>query len=323
MLTVVRQETVHRRGNPAGTARRITADSPPIRRASTATNRSSAKRRTITAATHISAARQTNPSQKDSSHDQSPRRRLPPSHRTCLPPRQRKPRRRERNPPQHSRCDRVTPTILAVLDFYQAVVPMFITTFGMQALSEVVNNLALTDTDLDRQRAARLIAHHGNDNVDGINQVLQSAAQANRVTQLIIAILNLYEILLPQLQHRSVCAASNRASSSSPSRRTRDPATLPRLRSARRLGRGAPSTPSTPSRPLTPAATTPRGRGCPSEPDDCSRSAPTAAQPKTCRPTTRRKRGSARPPARPSGCRTSTWSGPTATVLAAQPAATL
>jgi hypothetical protein len=97
-------------------------------------------------------------------------------------------------------CDRVTETILATLDFYQAVVPMFITTFGMQALSEVVNNLALKDTDPDRQRAARLIAHHANYNVDGINSVLQSAAQADRVTQLILAILDLYEILLPQLQ---------------------------------------------------------------------------------------------------------------------------
>jgi hypothetical protein len=97
-------------------------------------------------------------------------------------------------------CDRVTETIVAVLDFYQAVVPMFITTFGMQALSEVVNNLASRDTDPDRQRAARLIAHHAKANVDGINQVLQSAAQANHGTQLIIAILNLYEILLPQLQ---------------------------------------------------------------------------------------------------------------------------
>ena len=232
MLTVVRQETVHRHGNPAGTARRITADSPPIRRASTATNRSSAKRRTTTAATRISAARQTNPSQKDSSHDESPRRRLPPSHRTCLPPRQRKPRRRDRNPPQHSRMrpgyghDPRGPRLLPSRrsNVHHNV--------RQQALSEVVNNLALTDTDLDRQRAARLIAHRGNDNVDGINQVLQSAAQANRVTQLIIAILNLYEILLPQLQHRWVCAASNRPSSSSPSRRTRDPATLPRLRSA-------------------------------------------------------------------------------------------
>lgn len=97
-------------------------------------------------------------------------------------------------------CDRVTPTIIATLDFYQAVVPMFITHLGMQALSEVVNNLASNDTDTDRQRAARLIAHHANDNVPELNSVLQATAQADRVTQTILSLLDLYVILLPQLQ---------------------------------------------------------------------------------------------------------------------------
>jgi hypothetical protein len=96
-------------------------------------------------------------------------------------------------------CDRVTPTILATLDFYQAVVPMFITMFGMQALSEVVNSLALDDPDQDRRRAARLIAHHANDNVTEMNLVLQAAATVDRVTQMILGLLDLYEILLPQL----------------------------------------------------------------------------------------------------------------------------
>lgn len=51
----------------------------------------------------------------------------------------------------------------------------------------------------DCRRAAALVAHHGNNNVDGINAVLQEAAEADRVTQLFLAILDLYQTIVPAL----------------------------------------------------------------------------------------------------------------------------
>lgn len=52
----------------------------------------------------------------------------------------------------------------------------------------------------DCRRAAALVAHYGQANLDGINAILTEAAEADRVTQLILAVLNLYSFLIPELR---------------------------------------------------------------------------------------------------------------------------
>ncbi|RIT84232.1 hypothetical protein D2E82_03240 [Mycobacteroides abscessus] len=96
--------------------------------------------------------------------------------------------------------DRVVRLIAALCDLFQVIVPALITQLGMACMSEMVLDMAnTTDGDPDIRRAARLIAHHGNSNVDGVNSVLEDAAEADRVTELVLALLNLYETILPAL----------------------------------------------------------------------------------------------------------------------------
>jgi hypothetical protein len=57
-----------------------------------------------------------------------------------------------------------------------------------------------SDARDDCRRAAALVIHHARGDVDGINAILQEAAEADRVTQLFIAVLDLYQTLLPELR---------------------------------------------------------------------------------------------------------------------------
>jgi|SRR6478752_2852225 len=67
------------------------------------------------------------------------------------------------------------------------------------------------------------------------------------------------------------------------------------------------------------AATTTHGPSCPAKPADCNRSANAATPSTTCRPTTYRSRGNARPQASPSAWRTSASSAGHATAKRVQP----
>lgn len=51
----------------------------------------------------------------------------------------------------------------------------------------------------DFRRAAALITHHTSRNDDGCNAVLQEAAEAGRITELFLGLLNTYESLVPIL----------------------------------------------------------------------------------------------------------------------------
>ncbi|BBY61155.1 hypothetical protein [Mycolicibacterium sarraceniae] len=95
---------------------------------------------------------------------------------------------------------RITELIMALCDLFQHIVPALVTQLGMACLSGLVVDMAnTTDGDPDIRRAAQLIAHHGNDNSEALTAVLADADEADRVTELVLAILNLYETLLPPL----------------------------------------------------------------------------------------------------------------------------
>lgn len=97
-------------------------------------------------------------------------------------------------------ASRVTQMIVALLDQFQNIVPALVTKLGMVCLSEHV--LIMTedaDGDPDVRAAAGLIAHHANDNTEAYIAVLSDADEDDRVTELVLAVLNLYETLLPAL----------------------------------------------------------------------------------------------------------------------------
>jgi hypothetical protein len=52
----------------------------------------------------------------------------------------------------------------------------------------------------DCRRGAALVVHHARGDVDGINAILQEAAEADRVSDLFIALLDLYQTLVPELR---------------------------------------------------------------------------------------------------------------------------
>ncbi|UUO03630.1 hypothetical protein M4D79_12110 [Mycolicibacterium novocastrense] len=95
---------------------------------------------------------------------------------------------------------RVTALIVTVCDVFQHIVPTLVTPLGMACMSELVIDIAnTTDGDPDVRRAAQLIAHQANDNRAAINAVLIEADEDDRINELVNAILNLYETLLPAL----------------------------------------------------------------------------------------------------------------------------
>ncbi len=52
----------------------------------------------------------------------------------------------------------------------------------------------------DCRRAAAIVVHHARVDVEGVNAILREAAEADRVTPLFVAVLDLYQTLLPELR---------------------------------------------------------------------------------------------------------------------------
>jgi hypothetical protein len=52
----------------------------------------------------------------------------------------------------------------------------------------------------DRRRAAAAVVHYAQHNLDGINEVLREAAEIDRVTPLILALLDVYDQMVPELR---------------------------------------------------------------------------------------------------------------------------
>ena len=54
-------------------------------------------------------------------------------------------------------------------------------------------------TAADFRRACALVIHHRNRNIDGCNAVLREVDDTDRITELIFAVLDLYQQLIPIL----------------------------------------------------------------------------------------------------------------------------
>jgi hypothetical protein len=97
-------------------------------------------------------------------------------------------------------ADRNTQLFLALADLYQSIVAALITPLGRDCLGQVVLGMAADPhIDPDFRRAAQFIAHQGSANPKGVDAVLVEADEANRIAELLMAILKLYAQCLPML----------------------------------------------------------------------------------------------------------------------------
>lgn len=101
---------------------------------------------------------------------------------------------------ESAEVDRVTDLIVATLSLFQSVVPVFVTEYGMHAMGQVVLGLANDhEGDGDVRRAAALVAHDANANVQGLNAVLAEASETTGISALILNVMHLYSTILPSL----------------------------------------------------------------------------------------------------------------------------
>jgi hypothetical protein len=78
--------------------------------------------------------------------------------------------------------------------------PLLHTQDGLACLTQMIYSLAdKEDGDQDCRRAARLVIRHDRRDAPGINAVLKEAAEADRVTELVVGLLSLYSSLMPML----------------------------------------------------------------------------------------------------------------------------
>jgi hypothetical protein len=93
--------------------------------------------------------------------------------------------------------NRVSPLIVAVLALHEQVIPLLLTKDGLACLTGAIYTLVDDPNHSDdTRRAARLVTADSEQNLDAINAVLQEAAAANRVTQLVVAILSMFSTLV-------------------------------------------------------------------------------------------------------------------------------
>ena len=95
--------------------------------------------------------------------------------------------------------NRVTPLITSVLGLHESM-PLLHTPNGLACLTQMIYSLTDNeDGDQDCRRAALLVIRHDRRDAPRINAVLKEAAEADRVTELVVALLSLYSILMPML----------------------------------------------------------------------------------------------------------------------------
>ena len=99
--------------------------------------------------------------------------------------------------------DRAAQLLDGLLDLHRVYIVQTRTPVGIQYLGTYVGQLAEVDDrselTLDMQRAARVLDCHGRDDVDGINEVLTETRADNRGAQLLQALLDLYDAVLPEI----------------------------------------------------------------------------------------------------------------------------
>lgn len=106
------------------------------------------------------------------------------------------------------------PNCLAILDLHRTAITELRTDNGIYLMATYVQGLAtaaenagtepaenagIEPVGADICRAARILDCHGRNDTADINQAVQEAIAADRPTQLVVALLDLYEVLLPEL----------------------------------------------------------------------------------------------------------------------------
>ncbi len=96
--------------------------------------------------------------------------------------------------------DRVTLLIANVVDLHHQIVPVLLTPDGIACLSQLVYALSEDqDADEDCRRAARLVIAHSLRDLDAVTAVLTEARNADRVTEILLAVMSTYRSYVPQL----------------------------------------------------------------------------------------------------------------------------
>lgn len=101
--------------------------------------------------------------------------------------------------------DRITPMIIEILSLHSEVATILLTEDGIACSSQEAHRIATAALDgrddpvsHDCHRAGRLMFAYAKPDLDEINAVLREAVEANRATELILALLELYRHILPQ-----------------------------------------------------------------------------------------------------------------------------
>ncbi len=105
-------------------------------------------------------------------------------------------------------CEAGRPTelLLALLAIHRTAILQLRSDVGLQFVGRYVKQLAagagqLDDNDkaADIARSARLLDAHAREDVEAISATVRAAVDAGRPTELVIRLLDLYEVLLPEL----------------------------------------------------------------------------------------------------------------------------
>lgn len=99
---------------------------------------------------------------------------------------------------------RQTQLLLAVMDLYANAITELKTDAGIELMASYVGDMAehaheAQGPGADMMKAAPLLDAHGRQDWDAFNGVLHSAATTGRSAHLLIGLLDLYEVLMPDL----------------------------------------------------------------------------------------------------------------------------
>lgn len=99
--------------------------------------------------------------------------------------------------------DRVPHLLHGVLRLHQVLIGLLRTPSGINLLGDWVGGLvtreARTPVEVDVVRAAQILNYHGKGDKQGIADVMNAATAAGRPTEVLMQLLDLYEVALPEL----------------------------------------------------------------------------------------------------------------------------
>jgi hypothetical protein len=99
--------------------------------------------------------------------------------------------------------NRASALLLSVLDLHRTFIVQTRTPAGVDYLGTYVQDIGnvkpTDDAAMDVHRACRILDGHGRNDFDSINDVIRAARGENRCTETLLALLDLYTVVLPEL----------------------------------------------------------------------------------------------------------------------------